>query len=187
MTSAPGSGADQTARALEAVRQAESIIIIPGYGMALADAAGEVVRLAETLEEMNKQVRFAIHPVAGRMPGHMHVLLAEADVDYNRLFELDTINDDFRRTDLALIVGACDVVNPAAIEEEGTPISGMPVLAAYEAAQAVVCNLDREPGYSGVPNPLYARPETILLLGDAKVTVGDILAGLAAAPTPRSE
>jgi len=175
---APEAVAAPMDRALAVVQRAASVIIIPGYGMALADAAEEVVRLAEALERMDKQVRFAVHPVAGRMPGHMHVLLAEAGVDYEQLFELDAINGDFRHTDVALVVGACDVVNPAAIQQAGTPISGMPVLAAHEAAGVVVCNLDEKPGYSGVPNPLYERPETIAVFGDAKATVAAILAGL---------
>ena len=120
-------------RAVEAVTNAKRIIIIPGYGMALAHAQFEVVKLAARLTEMGKDVRFAIHPIAGRMPGHMHVLLAEAEVDPDILFDLREINSEFPETDLALIVGACDVVNPAAINVKGTPISGMPILSAHEA------------------------------------------------------
>lgn len=157
-------------RAVEAARNARSITIIPGYGMALAHAQIEVGQLARRLKEMGKEVRFAIHPIAGRMPGHMHVLLAEAEVDSDILFDLPEINADFQDTDLVLIVGACDVVNPAAIDVPGTPISGMPILAAHQAKQIVVCNMDERPGYSGVANPLYSNPKTILLLGDAKVT-----------------
>jgi NAD(P) transhydrogenase subunit beta len=112
------------------------------------------------------------------MPGHMHVLLAEAEVDPDILFDLREINSEFRETDLALIVGACDVVNPAAIHVQGTPISGMPILAAHEARQVVVCNRDEKPGYSGVANPLYADPKTILVFGDAKVTFGQLLQAL---------
>jgi len=160
--------------AVEAARSARSVIIVPGYGMALAHAQFEVAKVAGRLTEMGKGVRFAIHPIAGRMPGHMHVLLAEAEVDPDTLFDLREINADFQNTDLVLIVGACDVVNPAAIDVEGTPISGMPILAAHEARQIVVCNMDERPGYSGVQNPLYANPKTILLLGDAKVTVGQL-------------
>lgn len=146
--------------------------------MALAHAQFEVVKVAERLNDLGKDVRFAIHPIAGRMPGHMHVLLAEAEVDPDILFDLREINSEFRETDLALIVGACDVVNPAAIDVKGTPISGMPILAAHEARQVVVCNMDEKPGYSGVANPLYADAKTILVLGDAKATFGQLLQAL---------
>lgn len=166
------------ARAVAAMRNAGAVIVIPGYGMALAHAQLEVVRLAERLKQMGKEVRFAIHPIAGRMPGHMHVLLAEAEVDPDILFDLAEINSDFPKTDLAVIVGACDVVNPAAIHVEGTPISGMPILAAHEARQILVCNMDQRPGYSGVENPLYANPKTILMLGDAKATFAQLLSAL---------
>lgn len=173
-----GEPADVFERALGALQSAAQIIIIPGYGMALADAQEEVVQLGDKLAAMGKEVRFAIHPVAGRMPGHMHVLLAEAEVDYSRIRELKDINSDFARTDVALVVGACDVVNPAAIETTGTPISGMPILRADEAGQVIVCNLDDRPGYSGVDNPLYSYPRTMMLLGDAKQSVGRLLEGL---------
>ena len=170
--------ADNLPRALEAMRRATKVVIIPGYGMAMAQAQFTVVKLARRLEELGKEVRFAIHPVAGRMPGHMNVLLAEADVDYEKLVEMDDINPDFQSVDLALVVGACDVVNPAAIESEGTPISGMPVLLAHEAKSVVVCNLDAKPGYSGVENPLYGMKKTITLFGDAADTVAALLEGL---------
>ncbi len=165
-------------RGAEAARRAERIILIPGYGMALAHAQHETARLAERLRSMGKQVRFAVHPIAGRMPGHMHVLLAEAEVDPDVIFDLPEINGDFPDTDLAVIVGACDVVNPAAIHVKGTPIAGMPILAAHEARQVLVCNLDDRPGYSGVENPLYADPKTILLLGDAKASLQQLLDAL---------
>lgn len=171
--------ADPVATIVDIMKQAQRVIIIPGYGMALADAQGEVVQLGETLVRLGKEVRYAIHPVAGRMPGHMHVLLAEAEVDYGMIRELNDINPDFPQTDLALVVGACDVVNPAAIQAANTPISGMPILRAHEARRVAVCNLDEKPGYSGVPNPLYRDPKTIMLLGDAKDSVGRLLAGLA--------
>ncbi|HOD06747.1 MAG TPA: NAD(P)(+) transhydrogenase (Re/Si-specific) subunit beta [Myxococcota bacterium] len=154
-----------------AARDAKSVVFIPGYGMALAQAQFAVVNLATQLEKMGKTVVFAIHPVAGRMPGHMNVLLAEADVDYEKLIEMDEINPKFSSTDLVIVVGACDVVNSAAIHKEGTPISGMPVLLAHEAAMVAVCNLDARPGYSGVDNPLYADPRTVMILGDAKATM----------------
>jgi NAD(P) transhydrogenase subunit beta len=139
--------------------------------MALAKAQFKVVEMAGRLEKMDKDVKFAIHPVAGRMPGHMNVLLAEADVDYDNLVEMDDINSKFKETDLVIVVGACDVVNPAAINSTDTPISGMPILLANEAKAVVVCNLDEKPGYSGVENPLYDMPKTIKLFGDAKNTI----------------
>lgn len=169
---------DPLQRAGDALRQASSIIIIPGYGMALAQAQTSVAELARRLEGLGKQVRFAIHPVAGRMPGHMNVLLAEVDVAYDKLFEMDAVNPEFRDTDLALIVGASDVVNPAAAEVEGTPISGMPILKAHDARTVVVCNLDDRPGYSGVPNTLYAEGKAILLFGDAKLSLQGLLDAL---------
>ncbi len=175
---ASGESFDPFTRALTALRSAAQIIIIPGYGMALADAQEEVVRLCDRLGEMGKRVRFAIHPVAGRMPGHMHVLLAEVDVDYGLIAELKDINSDFCKTDVALVVGACDVVNPAALNTTGSPISGMPILRADEARNVIVCNLDDRPGYSGVANPLYRHPHTIMLLGDAKLTVSRLISGL---------
>lgn len=170
---------DPQSRAVAAVRDAQRVIIIPGYGMALADAQSEVVQLAEHLMGQGKELWYAIHPVAGRMPGHMHVLLAEAEADYGRIREMDDINDLMATTDLVLVVGACDVVNPAAIDTADTPISGMPILRAHEAKCVVVCNLDARPGYSGVENPLYTLPNTILLLGDAKATITTLAAALA--------
>lgn len=161
--------------ALEALTSSESIIIIPGYGMALAQAQFNLVNLANKLEQLGKTVKFAIHPVAGRMPGHMNVLLAEADIDYEKLYDLDAINPDFSSTDVALIVGACDVVNPAANLADNSPISGMPILNAHEARQVVICNLDTRPGYSGVENPLYHEPGVILLLDNAKDSIAKLL------------
>jgi len=169
---------DPVGHAVSLLRDARRVIIIPGYGMALAEASEAVVQLGERLLEMGKEILFAIHPVAGRMPGHMHVLLAEADVDYAILRELKDVNGDFVDTDVALVVGACDVVNPAAIEQSDTPISGMPILRAHEARNVIVCNLDEQPGYSGVPNPLYRNARTVLLLGDAEGTVGALRDGL---------
>jgi NAD(P) transhydrogenase subunit beta len=157
------------------MNSAEKIIIIPGYGMALARAQFKVSELATKFEELGKDVKFAIHPVAGRMPGHMNVVLAEADIEYDKLYEMDDINPEFKDTDLVLIIGACDVVNSAAISVEGTPISGMPILMAHEAKRIIVCNLDEKPGYSGVKNPLYKNDKTILFLGDAKETVSQLV------------
>lgn len=161
--------------ALKALKSAQDIIIIPGYGMALASAQFELAKLSNRLEESGKRVKFAIHPVAGRMPGHMNVLLAEAEIDYDKLYEMEMINPEFPSTDIALIVGACDVINPAANTEDDSPISGMPILNAQEAQQIIVCNIDTRPGYSGVENPLYNQSNVILLLGDAKETLGKLL------------
>jgi NAD(P) transhydrogenase subunit beta len=160
--------------AVDGLLSAQKIIIIPGYGMALAQAQLQVKELADLLESLGKEVSFAIHPVAGRMPGHMNVLLAEAEVDYDKLKDMDEINPEFHQTDVALVFGACDVVNPAAIHVEGTPISGMPILNAHEAKTIVVCNFDANPGYSGVDNTLYDDPKTILLTGDAAATAREL-------------
>jgi NAD(P) transhydrogenase subunit beta len=171
---------DPLAEAIVVSKASKTIIIIPGYGMALAQAQFKVVELVNLLERLGKQVKFAIHPVAGRMPGHMNVLLAEAEVPYDKLFEMEEINPEFKETDLAIIVGASDVVNPAAISVENTPISGMPILMAHEANKVLVCNLDEKPGYSGVENPLYQQEKVIMLLGDAKDTLANLLNGIAA-------
>jgi H+-translocating NAD(P) transhydrogenase subunit beta len=171
-------------RAVAAIEAARKVIIVPGYGMALANAQRPAVQLAEHLAKAGKDAQFAIHPIAGRMPGHMHVLLAEAEVDPDLLVDLDDINPEFPDTDLVVIVGACDVVNPAAIHVEGTPISGMPVLSAHEAKQVLICNLDLRPGYSGVDNPLYRHPNAIHLLGDARDNLNQLLARLCAVSNP---
>lgn len=167
-------GVDTISEAIRVLAAAKSVVIIPGYGMALAKAQLKLVEVVSLLEERGTSVKYAIHPVAGRMPGHMNVLLAEADVDYEALLEMEEVNPLFSSTDVAMVVGACDVVNPAAIETEGTPISGMPILLAQEAKNVIVCNYDRNPGYSGVPNPLYDNSKTILLTGDAKETIGNL-------------
>lgn len=167
-----------------AVRSAKTVAIIPGYGMALAQAQLQVKQLAELLKQQGKQVRFGIHPVAGRMPGHMNVLLAEVDVPYEELYELDQINAFLQEADLAIIVGANDVVNPAAIELEGTPIYGMPIIRADLAKKVIVCNYDTKPGYAGVENTLYTMEKVELLLGDAKGSLGQLLAALQGEQTP---
>ena len=149
--------------------QAKDVIIVPGYGMALAQAQHQVRQLADRLQSNGARVRFAIHPVAGRMPGHMNVLLAEVDIDYEQLYELEAINDDFAKCDAVVVIGANDVLNPAAREAEGTPIYGMPVFNVDKAPEVIICNFDLKPGYAGVENPLYTRKEGVfLLLGDAK-------------------
>jgi NAD(P) transhydrogenase subunit beta len=160
---------------VESLLEAQNVIIIPGYGMALGEAETQVRDLYDALDRRGKDVRFAIHPVAGRMPGHMTVLLADVDIPYDRLVQLETINPDFARTDVVLIVGACDVVNPAAITAEGTPIYGMPILHAHEAKRVIICNADTKPGYSGIENPLYSRDNVVLLLGNAASTLENLL------------
>ncbi|MDM8551999.1 NAD(P)(+) transhydrogenase (Re/Si-specific) subunit beta [Desulfobacterales bacterium HSG2] len=169
---------DDFQKAAEIARKANKVIIVPGYGMAVAQAQFKVIDLSNKLLSMGKDVKFAIHPVAGRMPGHMNVLLAEAGVDYDMLEEMDTVNPEFRDTDFSLVIGACDVVNPAAIETDGSPISGMPILLAHESKHVVCCNMDDKPGYSGVRNPLYENSNTVLLLGDAKESIGQLLENL---------
>lgn len=153
------------------LKEARSVLIVPGYGMALSQAQHGVKALADLLEKNGAKVDFAIHPVAGRMPGHMNVLLAEADVDYDRLLEMDTANPLFKDSDLAVVIGASDVINPAANTAEGTPIYGMPILNVAEARRIIICNFDRKPGYAGVPNPLYDRPGVIFLEGDAAASM----------------
>ncbi|WP_298034345.1 NAD(P)(+) transhydrogenase (Re/Si-specific) subunit beta, partial [uncultured Desulfovibrio sp.] len=163
---------------------ARNVIIVPGYGMALAQAQHKVKQLADALEARGATVNYAIHPVAGRMPGHMNVLLAEASVDYEHLLEMDTVNPMFADADLVIIVGANDVVNPAANTAEGTPIYGMPILEADRARAVIVCNYDEKPGYAGVDNPLYTRPGVTLLLGDAGASLDKLLLSLASGPSP---
>ena len=155
---------------------AKSVIIIPGYGMAVSQAQEQVKALHDALEKGGRSVRFAIHPVAGRMPGHMNVLLAEVDIPYDKLYEMDEINPDMASTDLVFVIGANDVVNPAANTAEGTPIYGLPVLNAQQAKKLVICNFDGKPGYAGVDNPLYApHPDVLLMFGDAKESLNEIL------------
>ncbi len=163
----------------ESLGTAERIAIIPGYGMALAQAQLLVKQLANELQALGKEVKFGIHPVAGRMPGHMNVLLAEADVDYDQLYDLEQINEFLSTAHLAIIIGANDVVNPAAIELEGTPIYGMPIIRADLAERVLVCNYDTKAGYAGVDNRLYRMDNVHLLLGDAKDSLQKIMAVLA--------
>lgn len=156
------------------LKDAQRIIIIPGYGMAVAQAQNAVGQLAAALEKQGKEVKFAIHPVAGRMPGHMNVLLAEAGIDYEKLMDMDAINPQFDHADLVIAVGACDVINPAANAAEGTPISGMPILNAEKAKNVIVCNLDEKPGYSGVDNILYDQSHVIKIWGNAAETIPEL-------------
>ncbi len=159
-------------------KAAKKVIVVPGYGMALAQAQGDVKALMDKLEAGGANVKVAIHPVAGRMPGHMNVLLAEADVSYDKLYEMDQINDEFAETDLVIVVGANDVINPAANTAEGTPIYGMPILNVYQAKHTVIFNYDTKPGYAGVDNPLYEADNVTLVLGDAASTVKEFMAEL---------
>ena len=174
--STPSGAANDDTTAAKALSGAQKVVIVPGYGMALAQAQHKVKQLADALEANGAEVVYAIHPVAGRMPGHMNVLLAEADVDYEKLLEMDAANALFAETDLALVIGANDVINPAANEAEGTPIYGMPILNAAEARNIIICNYDDKPGYAGVENPLYSREGVIMLSGDAAASVGHLLA-----------
>jgi NAD(P) transhydrogenase subunit beta len=153
------------------------VVIVPGYGMAVAQAQGPVRELMDLLLEKGVDVQFAIHPVAGRMPGHMNVLLAEANVPYDRLKEMDEINDDFPETDVALVIGANDVVNPLA-RQEGTPISGMPILNVDQAQHVIVLKRGRGTGFAGIPNPLFSSERTSMLFGDAKPSVESLVQGV---------
>jgi NAD(P) transhydrogenase subunit beta len=153
------------------------VIIVPGYGMAVAQAQGPVRELMDLLLAKGVDVQFAIHPVAGRMPGHMNVLLAEANVPYDRLQEMDEINDDFADTDVALVIGANDVVNPLA-REEGSPISGMPILNVDQAQNIIVLKRGRGTGFAGIPNPLFSNEKTKMLFGDAKPSVEALVSGV---------
>ncbi len=174
---------------VDILKKAKEVIIVPGYGMALAQAQHLVKQLADKLTGDGIKVKYAIHPVAGRMPGHMNVLLCEADVDYEDLYQMDDINDDFGNADVVIVVGANDVINPAAREAEGTPIYGMPVLNVDKAKYVIICNYDLKPGYAGVDNPLYSKAEGVSLrLGNASDTLQDLLNGLnSSAPVEEAE
>ena len=161
--------------AAEILDAARSIIIIPGYGMAVAQAQHKLREMFDVLCRRGVDVRFAIHPVAGRMPGHMNVLLAEADVPYDRLAEMDEINSEFPRADVALVIGANDVVNPAAKTDKNSPIAGMPILNAYEARTIMVIKRSMSPGFAGIDNELYYMDKTLMLFGDAKAFVASLV------------
>ncbi len=168
-----------TAEVAAELAEARSVIIVPGYGMAVAQAQYPVAELTKALEANGSLVRFAIHPVAGRLLGHMNVLLAEAHVSYDIVLEMDEINDDFPETDVVLVIGANDTVNPSAMEP-GTPISGMPVLHAWEAKQVVVFKRSMNPGYAGVENPLFFKENTAMCFGDARKMLDEVLGALTA-------
>ncbi|WP_026639818.1 Re/Si-specific NAD(P)(+) transhydrogenase subunit beta [Bordetella petrii] len=170
-------GAAETA---EMLREAKSVVIVPGYGMAVAQAQHTVNDITRTLREKGVDVRFAIHPVAGRMPGHMNVLLAEAKVPYDIVMEMDEINDDFPDTDVAIVIGANDIVNPAAQEDPGSPIAGMPVLEVWRARNSIVMKRSMASGYAGVDNPLFYKENNRMLFGDAKQMLDEVLGALKA-------
>ncbi len=157
---------------------AQSVIIVPGYGLAVAQAQHGVRELADLLEAKGIEVRYAIHPVAGRMPGHMNVLLAEANVPYEKLFDMEQINDDFQRADVALVIGANDVTNPAARADKSSPIYGMPILNVDQAQNIIVIKRSMKPGFAGIDNDLYLDPKTGMLFGDAKEAVGRVVSEL---------
>jgi H+-translocating NAD(P) transhydrogenase subunit beta len=167
--------AEETA---ELLKDAKSVVITPGYGMAVAQAQHGVAELTSKLRERGVEVRFGIHPVAGRLPGHMNVLLAEAKVPYDIVLEMDEINDDFPETDVVLVIGANDTVNPAAMEDPGSPIAGMPVLHVWEARHVIIFKRSMASGYAGVQNPLFFRENSAMLFGDAKARVEDVLKAL---------
>ncbi len=164
--------ADGVAAALD---EADSVVIIPGYGMAVAQAQQNVAELPRRLRAKGKEVRFAIHPVAGRLPGHMNVLLAEAKVPYDIVLEMDEINEDFPETDVAIVIGSNDIVNPAAQEDPNSPIAGMPVLECWKAKQVFVSKRGQGTGYSGIENPLFFKDNTRMFYGDAKASLDNLL------------
>ncbi len=164
--------------AAELLKISQSVIVVPGYGMAVAQAQHAVRDLAGVLQAGGTSVKYAIHPVAGRMPGHMNVLLAEANVPYDQLYELEAINDEFARTDVSIVVGANDVVNPAAKTAPGSPIFGMPILNADQSKAVIVLKRSMNPGFAGIENELFVLPQTMMVFGDAKQTLGKITAAV---------
>jgi NAD(P) transhydrogenase subunit beta len=155
---------------------AHKVVFVPGYGLAVAQAQHDLHQLADQLEAKGVEVSYAIHPVAGRMPGHMNVLLAEANVPYDELHELDEANGEFPRTDVVVVVGANDVVNPDARNNQGSPIYGMPILNVDDAQAVVVLKRSMNPGFAGIENPLFYNPKTVMLFGDAKASVDQLIA-----------
>ncbi|MFT7366222.1 MAG: NAD(P) transhydrogenase subunit beta [Marinobacter psychrophilus] len=183
-SSSAAAGSDQTAletnidEVCEELRNADSVIIVPGYGMAVAQAQNGVSEMTKLLKARGTTVRFGIHPVAGRLPGHMNVLLAEANVSYDIVLEMDEINGDFPQTDVVLVIGANDTVNPAAAEDPGSPIAGMPVLEVWKARQVVILKRGMATGYAGVENPLFFKDNSRMLFGDAKDSIDKLVGAL---------
>jgi NAD(P) transhydrogenase subunit beta len=160
---------------------ARRVVIVPGYGMAVSQAQHAVRDLVNLLESKDIEVEFAIHPVAGRMPGHMNVLLAEADISYDKLKEMDEINPSFQQTDVAIVIGANDVVNPLARTDPTSPIAGMPILDVDKARTVVVIKRSLSPGFAGIPNPLFAMDNTLMYFSDGKKAITDLIAAVKAA------
>ena len=154
---------------------AQRVVVVPGYGMAVAQAQHQVRELAELIEKRGGEVKYAVHPVAGRMPGHMNVLLAEANVPYDRLYDMDEINSEFPQTDVALVIGANDVVNPAAREDPASPIYGMPILDVDRARSVIVLKRGMAAGFAGIENALFVAPRTSMLFGDAKASLTTLI------------
>ncbi|HKP69351.1 MAG TPA: NAD(P)(+) transhydrogenase (Re/Si-specific) subunit beta, partial [Pyrinomonadaceae bacterium] len=160
------------------LQQSKKVIIVPGYGLAVAQAQHSLAEVVKILKAAGVEVKFAIHPVAGRLPGHMNVLLAEANIPYDIVFEMDEINHEFPSTDISWVIGANDIVNPSALDDPASPIAGMPVLHVWEARDTIVMKRSMASGYAGVDNPLFYKENTLMLFGDAKKVVDEILTAM---------